>query len=35
MYGKAFDVSDEVLSSDYVLPIGKAHIEVAGNKVGL
>lgn len=30
MYGKAFDVSDEVLKDDFVLPIGKAHIEVAG-----
>ena len=30
MYGKAFDVSDEVLKDDFVLPIGKAHIEGAG-----
>jgi pyruvate dehydrogenase E1 component beta subunit len=30
MYGKAFDVDEKVLSSDFVLPIGKAHIEVEG-----
>ncbi len=30
MYGKAFDVDDSVLSSDYVLPIGKANIEISG-----
>jgi len=35
MYGKEFDVSDEVLSSDYVLPIGKAHIEVEGSDITL
>lgn len=33
MYGKAFDVSDEVLKDDFVLPIGKAHIEVAGSDI--
>lgn len=30
MYGKSFEVDDKVLSDDFVLPIGKAHIEVAG-----
>lgn len=35
MYGKSFEVSDEVLSSDFVLPIGKAKIELAGSDVTL
>ena len=30
MYGKEFDMSDEALSSDFILPIGKAKIERAG-----
>ena len=30
MYGTAFDVSDEVLSKDFLVPIGKAKIERAG-----
>jgi len=33
MYGVAFDVSDEVLSPDFVIPIGKAKIERVGNHV--
>jgi pyruvate dehydrogenase E1 component beta subunit len=33
MYGKAFDVEPEFHSSDYVLPIGKAKIEVVGKDV--
>ncbi|KAJ3304817.1 hypothetical protein HDV03_002359 [Kappamyces sp. JEL0829] len=33
MYGKTFDVPDDVLSPDFVLPIGKAHVEVAGSDV--
>lgn len=32
MYGTPFEVSDEVLSKDFVVPIGKAKIERAGNK---
>lgn len=35
MYGTAFDVSDEVLSKDFVVPIGKAKIERAGKHVTL
>ena len=31
MYGTAFDVSDEVMSSDFIIPIGKAKIERPGN----
>ena len=30
MYGHPFDVSDEALSPDFVLPIGKAKIEREG-----
>ena len=30
MYGTAFDVSDEVMSKDWVVPIGKAKIERPG-----
>ena len=30
MYGTAFDVEDEVLTSDFVVPIGKAKIEREG-----
>lgn len=30
MYGTAFEVSDEVLSKDFVIPIGKAKIEREG-----
>lgn len=33
MYGEAFDVSDEVMSSEFVLPIGKAKIQKAGEHV--
>jgi len=35
MYGQAFDVSDEVLSKDFVLPIGKAKVERQGSNVTL
>nr|QBH74088.1 pyruvate dehydrogenase [Isotomurus palustris] len=35
LYGQAFDVSDEVLSKDFVLPIGKAKIERQGSNVTL
>lgn len=31
MYGTAFDVSEEVLSKDFIVPIGKAKIERVGN----
>ncbi|GJD07609.1 Pyruvate dehydrogenase E1 component subunit beta, mitochondrial [Galdieria sulphuraria] len=31
MYGKAFDLSDEVLSKDFLIPIGKAKIMREGN----
>ena len=30
MYGTSFDVSDEVLDKDFVIPIGKAKIERPG-----
>lgn len=30
LYGTSFEVSDEVLSKDFVLPIGKAKIEREG-----
>lgn len=30
MYGTAFEVSDEVMSKDFVIPIGKAKIEREG-----
>ena len=30
MYGVAFDMSDEALSPDFLIPIGKAKIERAG-----
>uniref|UniRef100_A0A8R1DNR4 Pyruvate dehydrogenase E1 component subunit beta n=1 Tax=Caenorhabditis japonica TaxID=281687 RepID=A0A8R1DNR4_CAEJA len=33
LYGQSFPVSDEVLSEDFVLPIGKAKIERAGDHV--
>ncbi|KAK9378996.1 thiamine diphosphate-binding protein [Kockiozyma suomiensis] len=35
MYGESFDVSEEVLSPDFVLPIGKAKIEREGTDVTL
>lgn len=35
LYGHSFPVSDEVLSEDFVLPIGKAKIERAGDHVAL
>ncbi|XP_039276873.1 pyruvate dehydrogenase E1 component subunit beta, mitochondrial isoform X2 [Nilaparvata lugens] len=34
-YGQTYSVSDEALSEDYVLEIGKAHIERAGKHVTL
>jgi pyruvate dehydrogenase E1 component beta subunit len=33
MYGVGFDVSDEVLSKDFLLPIGKAKVEREGNVI--
>ncbi|KAI8901839.1 thiamine diphosphate-binding protein [Globomyces pollinis-pini] len=33
MYGKAFDVSDAVLSNEFILPIGKAKIETEGSDI--
>ena len=35
MYGIPFEVSDEVLSKDFLLPIGKAKIERPGNRITL
>eukprot|EP00474_Spongospora_subterranea_P008572 CRZ09030.1 hypothetical protein [Spongospora subterranea] len=35
MYGKSFDVNDEVMSPDFVLPFGKAHIVRPGKDVTL
>jgi len=35
LYGKAFEVSDEILSKDYVCPIGKAKIEKEGDDVSV
>lgn len=35
MYGTAFPVTDEVLSNDFVLPIGKAKIEREGSHITL
>jgi len=35
LYGVAFDVADEVLSEDFLIPIGKAKIERPGNHVTL
>ncbi|KAG1666718.1 Pyruvate dehydrogenase E1 component subunit beta, mitochondrial [Nymphon striatum] len=35
LYGNQFEVSDEVLSKDFILPIGKAKIERPGNNVTL
>lgn len=31
MYGTAFDVSDEALSKDFLIPFGKAKIEREGS----
>jgi pyruvate dehydrogenase E1 component beta subunit len=33
MYGKTFEVSDQVMQSDFVLPIGKAKIERSGSDI--
>ncbi|RKO96974.1 hypothetical protein CXG81DRAFT_15051 [Caulochytrium protostelioides] len=35
LYGQSFDVAPEVLDKDYVLPIGKAHVEREGTDVTL
>merc|ERR1712146_117394 len=35
MYGKEFDMSDEAMSSDFIIPIGKAKIEREGTDVTL
>ncbi|PAV89694.1 hypothetical protein WR25_16710 [Diploscapter pachys] len=35
MYGQSFPVADEVLSEDFVLPIGKAKIERSGDHITL
>lgn len=35
LYGESFEVSEEVLSSDFVLPIGKAKIEKEGSDITL
>lgn len=35
LYGVAFEVSDEVLGKDFVLPIGKAKIEREGDRITL
>lgn len=35
LYGQQFDISEQVLSPDHVLPIGKANIELEGNHVTL
>ncbi len=35
MYGIAFDVSDDVRSKDFLLPIGKAKIERTGDRITL
>lgn len=35
LYGSSFEVSDEVLSKDFVLPIGKAKIEREGQHITL
>jgi len=31
MYGVSFEMSDEALSEDFLIPIGKAKIERSGN----
>ena len=33
MYGKEFDMSDEAMSSDFIIPIGKAKIEREGSSI--
>lgn len=35
MYGVPFEVSDEVMSKDFLLPIGKAKIEREGDRITL
>jgi len=35
LYGKAFEVSDEVLDENYVCPVGKAKIELEGDDVSV
>ena len=33
MYGVPFDVTDEIMDKEYLLPIGKAKIEREGNDI--
>ena len=33
MYGEAFEVSDEVMGKDFIIPIGKAKIQRPGKHV--
>ena len=35
LYGQSFEVSENVLKSDFVLPIGKAKVEVQGSDITL
>lgn len=35
LYGVQYPMSDEALSKDFVLPIGKAKIEVTGKLLGI
>lgn len=35
MYGIPFEISDEALGKDFLIPIGKAKIERAGTRVTL
>lgn len=35
LYGESFEISDEALSPDFVLPIGKAKIELPGSDITL
>merc|ERR1712106_618881 len=35
LYGKAFEISDEVMDENYVCPVGKAKIELEGDDVSI
>merc|ERR1711892_923754 len=35
LYGKAFEISDEVMDENYVCPVGKAKIELKGDDVSI
>ncbi len=35
MYGKSFEITENEMKPDYILPIGKANIERQGNDVTL